>query len=129
MFFFFWSYFIFSKSLVIADTNHNHKKRKVVWKHLQNWPFYALMLRAKLYYNPFSFIVYQNVNKRKARQWRLSMDPYFYLFMWLLSVIFSFLSRCKYNRIKICYNMLQFVKETQISTASNTERTVKLHRS
>ena len=28
--------------------NHSHKKR-IVWKHGPNWPFYALMLRTKLY--------------------------------------------------------------------------------
>ena len=28
--------------------DHSHKKR-IVWKHGPNWPFYALMLRTKLY--------------------------------------------------------------------------------
>ena len=42
---------------------------------------------------------------------------------------FLFLPKCKYNRIKLCYNRLQFVKETQISTVSNIERRAKLHRS
>ena len=32
---------------------------------------------------------------------------------------FFFLPKCKYNRIKLCYSRLQFVKETQISTVSN----------
>ena len=32
---------------------------------------------------------------------------------------FFFLPKSKYNRIKLCYNRLQFVKETQISSASN----------
>ena len=41
---------------------------------------------------------------------------------------FFFLSKCKYNWIKLCYNRLQFVKETQISTVSSTERRAKLRR-
>ena len=44
------------------------------------------------------------------------MDPYFYLLMWLLSFFFIFLSGCKQNRVKMCYNRLKFVKELQIST-------------
>ena len=40
-----------------------------------------------------------------------------------------FLSRCKYSRIKLYYNEFQFVKETQTSTVSNTERRPKLLRS
>ena len=39
---------------------------KIVWKHGPNWPFHALMLRIKLYYNPFFFTGYQNVNKSKS---------------------------------------------------------------
>ena len=54
------------------------------------------------------------------------MYPYFYLFMHLLLVFFSFLSKCKYDRIKLCYNRLQFVKQTQISTVSNRERRAKI---
>ena len=36
---------------------------KAILKHRSNWPFYALMLRTKLYQNPFFFTVHQNVNK------------------------------------------------------------------
>ena len=42
---------------------------------------------------------------------------------------FIFLSRGKQNRIKLCYNRLQFVKETQISTTQNLERRAKPRRS
>ena len=50
--------------------------------------------------------------------------------MCLLLVFFSFsLLRCKYNRIKLSYNQLHFVKEAQISTVSNTEWRAKLQRS
>ena len=30
------------------EYNHSHK-RQVAWKHGPNWPFFALMLRTKLY--------------------------------------------------------------------------------
>ena len=43
------------------------KNGKIVWKHGPNWPFYALMLRIKLYKNPFFFTGHQNVNKPKSR--------------------------------------------------------------
>ena len=48
------------------EYNHSHK-RQVVWKHGPNWPFFALMLRTKLYQNPFFFTRHQNVNKPKSR--------------------------------------------------------------
>ena len=38
------------------------------------------------------------------------MDPYSYLFIRLLSAFF-----CQ-DKIKLCYNRLQFVKETQTKT-------------
>ena len=37
----------FSK-ITLTSFNHSHKKR-IVWKHGPNRPFYALMLRTKLY--------------------------------------------------------------------------------
>ena len=54
------------------------------------------------------------------------MDSYFYLFIRLLSTFFFFI---KQNKIKLCYNRLQFVKETQTITVQNTEQRVKLRRS
>ena len=58
----------------------SHKKR-IVWKHGPNWPFYALMLRTKLYENPFFFTgdqnVHQNVNKPKSRAVRTVYQPIF----------------------------------------------------
>ena len=45
------------------------------------------------------------------------MDPYFYFFIRLLSDFFSFLCQdANKNKIKMCYNRLQFVKETQTNT-------------
>ena len=46
----------------------------------------------------------------------------YYLFFFL------FVAKCKYNRIKVCYSRLQFIKETQISTISNIERRAKYYR-
>ena len=36
------------KHILNCLSNHSHKKR-IVWKQRPNWPFYALMLRTKLY--------------------------------------------------------------------------------
>ena len=69
-------------------SQHIHKKR-IVQKHGPNWPFYALMLRTKLYQNPFFFTGHQNVNQRVGKQ-GLFMDSYFYLFIRLLSAFFLF---------------------------------------
>ena len=49
--------------------------------------------------------------------------------MWLLSVFFLSLSGYKYNRVKLFYNKEHFVKEAQITTASNTRWRAKLRRS
>ena len=58
------------------------------------------------------------------------MDSYFNLFHKIIVSFFSFfMSRCKQNKIKLCYNRLQFVKETQTNAVQNTERRVKLRRS
>ena len=48
---------------------------KKVWKHRPNWPFYALMLRTKLYQNPFFFNGHQNINKHKSRAARTVHGP------------------------------------------------------
>ena len=47
------------------------------------------------------------------------MDPHFYLSVWLLSVFPFSLSRCKYVRITLCHNRLQFVMENQIGAWNN----------
>ena len=54
---------------------HSHKKQ-IVWKHGPNRPFYAFMLRTKLYQNPFFFTGHQIVNKPKSRAARTA----FFLF-------------------------------------------------
>ena len=69
--------------------------------------------------------MHQNINKPKSRAARTVMDPYFYLFMWLLSVFFFFLPKCKYNRIKLCYNRLQFVKNRKLAFYKTQSREPK----
>ena len=39
------------------------------------------------------------------------------------------MSRGKQNKIKLCYNRLQFVKEKETNTVKNTKRRAKLRRS
>ena len=92
-------------------------KYKCDWKQGPNWPFYVLMLRTKLYQNPFFFSEDQNVNKPKSRAARTVYEPIFLPFCKIIVTFFSFfLSGCKQNKIKSCYNWLQFVKETQTNT-------------
>ena len=52
---------------------------KLVWKQGPNGPFYALMLRSKLFYNPFFSIVHQNINKRKGWDIKTVCELPFYL--------------------------------------------------
>ena len=106
------------------------RNEKVVWKHGPNRPFYVFILRTKLYQNPFFSIVHQNVNKPKIRAARTVNGPIFSPFyVIIIRFFFFFLPKSKYNRIKLCYNRLQFVKKTQRSTVSNIDRRAKLHRS
>ena len=68
---------------------HSHKKR-IVWKHGPNRPFCVLMLRTKLYYNPFLFTEDQNVNKPKSRAARIVYGPIFLPFYKIIVSFFSF---------------------------------------
>ena len=101
---------------------------KIVWKHKLNWTFYAFMLRTKVYYNSFSFSVHQYVNNPKNRAER-AVYVSIILPFYLIIISFFFLPKCKCNRIKLCYNWTQFVKETQISAVSKIERRAKIHTS
>ena len=103
---------------------------KIVWKHGPNRPFYGFMLRTKLYQNPLFSALHQNVRKPKSRAVRTVYGPIFSPFyVIIISVFFFFLPKCKYNRVKLCYNRLKFAKETQIGTVSNIEWRARLHRS
>ena len=91
---------------------------KIVRKCGSNWPFYALMLRTNLYWNSIFFTVHQFVNKPKSRAARTVYEPIFSPFYEINCQLFSFfLSGSKQNRMKLCYNRLHFIEETQISTA------------
>ena len=90
-----------SKDSEIISFNHSHKKR-IVWKHGPNRPIYALMLRTKLYSNPFFFTGDQNVNKPKSRTARTVYTPIFLPFYKIIvSFFFFFLSRYKQSKIEL----------------------------
>ena len=96
--------------------NVNNHKKQIIWKHGPNWPFYALMLRTKLYQNSFVFTGHQNVHKPKSSAVSTVYGPIFLPFYKIIVSFFSFfMSRCKQNKIKLCYNRLQFAKETQLT--------------
>ena len=65
------------------------RNRKIFWKHRPNWPFYAIMLRTKLYKSPFFFIVDQNGNKIKNRA---AKTVYGVIFLPFCVIIVSFFS-------------------------------------
>ena len=67
-------------SMKKVNLYHSHKKQ-IVWKLGPNGPFYALMLRTKLYYNPFFFTGHQNVNKQKSRAARTVYGLIFFTFL------------------------------------------------
>ena len=66
-------------------------KKQIVWKHGLNWPFYAFMLRTKLYQNPFFFTGHQNVNKPKSKAARTVYGLIFLPFYKITVSFFSFL--------------------------------------
>ena len=68
---------------------HSLKKR-IVWKPRPNWSFYAVMLRTKLYQNPFLFTGDQNVNKPKSRATRTVNGPIFLPFYKITVSFFLF---------------------------------------
>ena len=68
---------------------HSHKKQ-IVWKLEPNGPFYAHMLRTKLYQNPFFFTGNQNVNKPKSRAARTVYGPIYSPFYKIIVSFFSF---------------------------------------
>ena len=71
------------------EGKHSHKKR-IVWKHGPNLPFYAVMLRTKLYQNSFFFTGDQNVSKSKSRAARTFNGPIFLPFYKIIVSFFSF---------------------------------------
>ena len=109
--------------------NHSHKKRKdsletlaelaVLRTYVENQAILELIL------------LYRD-SKCKQNKEHCSKDCLWtHIFTFLCDYyqfFLIFLSRCKYSRIKLCFNKLQFVKETQIRTASNTEGRAKLRR-
>ena len=69
---------------------HSHKK-PIVWNHGPNWPFYAFVLRTKLYQNLFFFTGHQNVNKPKSRAAGTVYGLIFLPFYQIIVSLFSFL--------------------------------------
>ena len=66
---------------------HSHKKR-IVWKHNPNWPFYAFVENQAIIE---SILLYRGWKcKQTKEQGSEDMDPYYYIFIRLLSVFFSF---------------------------------------
>ena len=61
---------------------------RIVWKHWPNGLLYALMLRIKLYQNPFFSTVHQNINKQKIKAVTTVFELPCYFPMWLKSRFF-----------------------------------------
>ena len=104
----------FSFSLI-----HSHKKQ-IVWKLGPNGPFYALMLRTKLYWNPFFFTGHQNVNKPKSRAAMTVCGLIFLPFYKIIVSFFSFLcqdaNKTRSNCAIIGCNLSKKHKLTQYKT-------------
>ena len=81
--------FNFSSRTCPSIFTHSHKEW-IVWKHAPNWPFCTLMLRTKLYQNPFFFTGDQIVTKSKSRAVRIVYGPIFLPFYKIIVSFFSF---------------------------------------
>ena len=116
---------------VVGDSNHSHKKRKdILETRAQPAIICVFYVENQAILQP---ILLYRTSKWKQTKEQDSDDclwtHIFTFFMWLLYVFFFFfLPKCKYDRIRLCYNRLQFVKETRISTVSTIEWRAKLHR-
>ena len=66
------------------------RNEKIIWKHGENCPFYALMLRTKIYYKPFFFTGHQNVDKPKSRAARTVYELIFLPFYKTIVCFFLF---------------------------------------
>ena len=86
---------------------------KIVWEHGPNWPFYALILRTKLYQNPFFFTVHQDINKPKSRAVMTVYHPMFSSFYVIIVSFFSFFFKMQTNQDQ---NVLQQVAICQRNT-------------
>ena len=106
---------------------HSHKKQ-IVWKHRPNMPFFALMLRTKIYQNPFFFTGHQNVNKPKSRAARTVYGLIFLLFYKIIVSFFSFLcqdaSKTRSNCAIIGCNLSKKYKLTLYKTQNGESRYV-----
>ena len=105
--------------MVHSGSNHSHKKQ-IVWKLGPNGPFNALMLRTKLYQNPFFFTGHQNVNKPKSRAGRTIYGLIFLPFYEIIISFFSFLcqdaNKTRSNCAIIGCNLSKKHKLTQYKT-------------
>ena len=110
--------------------NHSHKKRK---DSLETRAEPAILCVYVEYQAILEPILLYRASKCKQTKEQGSEDclwTHIFIFLRNYNPFFFFFSpKCKYNRIKLCYNRLLFVKETQISTVSNIEQRAKLHRS
>ena len=89
---------------------------KIVWKHGPNSSIYALMLRNKLYQNPFFSTVHQNINKQKGQSIKTVCELRFHLPMSvLIRDFFFFLSRCKRASIKFCQKNVATCKRNKLA--------------
>ena len=103
--------------IILTQIHHNHKK----WKDSLETRAELAVLRSYVENQAIlEPILLYRAPKCKQTKEQGSQDclwtHIFIFFIRLLSFFFFFLSRCKQDKIKLCYNGLQFVKETQINT-------------
>ena len=122
-------FFLRQRNVALQYYSQHSPKKQIVWKNGPNWPLCALMLRTKLYQNPFFFTGHQNVNKPKSRAARTVYGLIFLLFYKIIVSFFSFLCQDA-NKIRSNCAIIgcNFSKKHKL-TQYKTERRVKLRRS
>ena len=105
-----------------APSNHSHKKRKDSLETRAEVAVICTNVENQAMLEPI--LLYQVSKCKQTKEQGRKDCLWTHIFTFLsdyCQLFFFFLSRCNQKKIKLCFNWLQFVKETQINTVYNTE--------
>ena len=109
---------------------HNHKRRKGILETRAGLAVLRTYVENQAMLEPVPLYCTSTCKYNKEQGSEDCFWTHMLTFLCNYYQFFSFLlSKWKRNRIKLCYNRLEFVKETQFVSVSNTERRTKQPRS
>ena len=103
--------------MIGSYSNHIYKKRKDSLKTRAKLAVLRTYIENQAILEPFLLYRASNCKQTKEQGSNECLWTHIFTFLWDYCQLFFFiLSRCKQNKIKLYYNRLQFVKETQTNT-------------